>query len=141
MSAPLILLAEDNEMTITLVSAYLQQQGYQVMVVRNGEEALDTAREYHPDLVLMDIQMPRMDGLEATRHMRARPELASIPVVALTALALPGDRERCLEAGANEYVSKPVSLKQLRYVLETLLEQHVPQNNTATLHRYQHNHI
>jgi signal transduction histidine kinase/ActR/RegA family two-component response regulator len=111
--APLILLAEDNEDNITTFTDFLSARGYRLMEARNGEEALERAREERPAVVLMDIQMPGMDGLEATRHFRRDPQLADIPIIALTALAMPGDRERCLEAGANEYVSKPVSLKKL----------------------------
>jgi PAS domain S-box-containing protein len=119
--APLILLAEDNEANIDLYSEYLGRKGYRVMVARNGHEVLDFVREECPSLILMDIQMPRLNGLEAIRHIRAAPGLATIPIIALTALAMPDDRERCLEAGANDYLSKPVSLKDLRRAVEQLL--------------------
>jgi CheY-like chemotaxis protein len=92
-------------------------------LARNGNEAIDRAREQRPDLILMDIQMPGLDGLEAIRRIRSDPPLASIPIVALTALAMPGDRERCLEAGANEYLNKPVSLKRLKEIITPLLSQ------------------
>jgi len=111
--APLILLAEDNEDNITTFTDFLSARGYRLMEARNGKEAIERALEERPAVVLMDIQMPGMDGLEATRRFRQNPKLADIPIIALTALAMPGDRERCLEAGANEYVSKPVSLKKL----------------------------
>jgi CheY-like chemotaxis protein len=84
----------------------------------NGYEAVEFAQEFHPDLILMDIQMPALDGLEATRRLRARTEFAETPILALTALAMPGDRERCLQAGANDYLAKPVSLKTLLAVVE-----------------------
>jgi CheY-like chemotaxis protein len=109
----LILLAEDNEANLVTVGDYLANVGYQVAVARNGVEAVARAQEQHPDLILMDIQMPGMDGLEATRRIRADAGLAATPIVALTALAMPGDREKCIAAGANDYISKPVSLKQL----------------------------
>ncbi|MFQ5610949.1 MAG: response regulator [Anaerolineae bacterium] len=120
---PLILLAEDNESNISTVSDYLLVNGYQVVVARNGEEVIERAREENPELILMDIQMPGMDGLEATRLIRAdsSPRVAGTPIIALTALAMPGDRERCLTAGANEYLSKPVSLKGLLRTIETQL--------------------
>ena len=90
-------------------------------VARDGAEAIERAKEERPDLILIDIQMPGMDGLEATRRLRADANLADIPVIALTALAMPGDRELCLGAGANEYLSKPVSLKGLVQVIEVQL--------------------
>ncbi len=123
---PIVLLAEDNEVNITPVADYLQFQGYKVVVARNGIEALDRAREEHPDIILMDLQMPKMDGLEATQHIRTDPELATIPVIAITAFAMPGDRERCLAAGADDYMSKPISLRALRAKLETFLAAHDP---------------
>jgi len=116
-----ILLAEDNEDNINTVSDYLRAKGYRVIVAREGGEAIERAREERPDLILMDIQMPGMDGLEATRRIRADASLADIPVIALTALAMPGDRERCLAAGVNEYLSKPVNLKGLVKVVEAQL--------------------
>jgi PAS domain S-box-containing protein len=118
---PLVLLAEDNEVNITPVADYLEFQGYKVVVARNGMEALDRAREVRPDIILMDLQMPKMDGLEATQHIRTDPALATIPVIAITAFAMPGDRERCLAAGADDYMSKPISLRALHAKLETLL--------------------
>ncbi len=117
-SAPLILLAEDNEQSSTMLSDYLISKGYRVAVARNGAEAIAYSREMSPAMILMDIQMPGIDGLEATRAIRAGEDLNTTPIVALTALAMPGDRERCLEAGANDYLSKPISLKQLIQLVE-----------------------
>jgi PAS domain S-box-containing protein len=119
--APTILLAEDNQANIDLLSDYLLVKGYQVVVARNGVEAITLAQDNPPAVILMDIQMPGVDGLEATRRIRADADLAAIPIVALTALAMPGDRERCLNAGANDYLSKPVNLKRLVEVIETYL--------------------
>ncbi len=113
-----ILLAEDSEANINTVFEYLTIKGYQVVVARNGTEALERARETRPAVIVMDIQMPGMDGLEATRRFRADADLAKIPIIAMTALTMPGDRERCLEAGVNEYVGKPVSLKDLVRMIE-----------------------
>jgi CheY-like chemotaxis protein len=124
----LILLAEDNEANINTISTYLQAKGHQLILARDGAEAIRRAKEEQPDLILMDIQMPNMDGLEATRQIRADARLVDIPIIALTALAMPGDRERCLEAGANEYMSKPVSLKGLVELIERFLnKQNEPQ--------------
>jgi PAS domain S-box-containing protein len=118
---PLVLLAEDNEDTIAMLSEYLQARGFACIVARNGIEAVDYARARRPALILMDIQMPGIDGLEATRRLRAEEATANIPIIALTALAMPGDRERCLEAGASVYMSKPISLRYLEQTIATLL--------------------
>ena len=110
---PVLLLAEDSEVVLRTTTQYLEAHGYRVLVARNGAEAVSMAEEWQPDLILMDIQMPVLDGLEATRRIRAKAGSTVIPVVALTALAMSGDRERCLAAGANDYLSKPVSLRKL----------------------------
>jgi CheY-like chemotaxis protein len=116
-----ILLTDDNEDNINLFQDYLQATGYQVIVARNGREALERTQEEKPDLILMDIQMPEMDGLEATRHLRADATLAPIPIITVTALAMPGDRERCLAAGANDYLSKPIQLEKLLKTIQAHL--------------------
>jgi len=116
-----ILLAEDTETNIMVVGDYLESLGYALTIAMNGREALEKAMETQPDIILMDIQMPVMDGLEATRQLRADPHFADVPIIALTALAMNGDRERCLEAGATDYISKPVSLKKLKEMIERLL--------------------
>lgn len=113
LAPPLILLAEDNEANISTVLDYLEVQGYRVILARNGIEAVQMAKTQKPDLILMDIQMPEMDGLEATRQIRFDGDTATIPIIAITSLAMPGDREKCLVAGVNEYLTKPVSLKNL----------------------------
>ena len=119
---PTILLVEDNETNISTFSDYLQARGYRVQIARNGQEAMDRLAEATPDLVLLDIQMPGMDGLEVMRLVRSEKQWALLPIVALTALAMPGDRERCLAAGANAYLSKPISLKLLISTIETHLK-------------------
>jgi len=119
---PLILLAEDNEANIQLMVDYLTDEGYRIVVARNGEEAVDRARDECPALILMDVQMPNIDGLEATRRLRADPQHASTPIIAVTALAMPEDRARCLAAGANDYLSKPISLKKLARTIADYLE-------------------
>ncbi len=120
-SIPLILLAEDQEDNISSISSYLQAKGYPLILAKNGREAIDLTRSKHPDLILMDIQMPGVDGLEATREIRRDPAMAQTPIVALTALAMVGDRERCLAAGASEYLSKPFKMKDLILVMQKLL--------------------
>ncbi len=118
-----ILLAEDNEANIHTYASYLCAKGYQVVVARNGQEVLDTIPTILPDVILMDIQMPHTDGLQVIKHLRQGTDTASIPIIALTALAMPGDRERCLAMGAYEYLSKPVALKQLITTIERIRPQ------------------
>jgi CheY-like chemotaxis protein len=117
----LVLLVEDQEINIFGIQNCLANCGYEVIVASNGKEALEKIKEKKPALILMDIQMPVMDGLEAIRKIRADKEVADIPIIALTALAMSGDRERCLEVGANEYLSKPVNLRKLVSVISELL--------------------
>ncbi len=119
---PLVLLAEDNEQSIGLFTDYLKLSGYQFSVARTGKEAIIRAREDNPDLILMDVQMPEMDGLEAIRHLRTDEAFLQVPIISMTALAMPGDRERCIEAGANEYLSKPVNLKIMIQTIQKLLQ-------------------
>ena len=119
--SPLILLAEDNEANIDTLSNYLLSAGYQLILAKNGWEAVKIAQQHKPSLILMDVQMPEMDGLTATRQIRADSGTASIPIIALTALAMPGDQEKCLEAGASAYMTKPVSLKKLVKTMKDLL--------------------
>ncbi|HEY9878198.1 MAG TPA: PAS domain S-box protein [Leptolyngbyaceae cyanobacterium] len=116
-----ILLAEDNEANRETLLAYLEDSGYQMLLAQDGYEAVAIAHSQAPDLILMDIQMPGMDGLEAIHQIRQHSALAEVPIIALTAFAMPGDREKCLQAGANEYLSKPVKLKTLVATLQALL--------------------
>ncbi|OAN45071.1 histidine kinase [Chloroflexus islandicus] len=118
-----LLVAEDNELNLATMSEYLKACGYELQVARNGREALAVAAEWQPDLIIMDIQMPEMDGLEAIRQLRAQAMYAATPIIAVTALAMPGDRERCLLAGATDYLAKPVSLRRLVERIEQLLQQ------------------
>ena len=117
----LILYAEDNPINYVTYRDFLATRGYRMLNAANGYEAIERAREFKPDLILMDIQMPALDGLEATRRLRALPEFANLPIIALTALAMPGDKGRCLAAGANSYFAKPVGLKQLLDEIERQL--------------------
>ncbi|HWZ95681.1 MAG TPA: PAS domain S-box protein [Opitutaceae bacterium] len=112
-TGPTILLAEDNEANVQTIGGYFEDKGYTMRYAINGAVAVKLARELRPALILMDIQMPVMDGLTAIREIRADAAIKAIPIVALTALAMPGDRDRCLAAGATEYMSKPVNLKAL----------------------------
>ncbi len=112
-----ILLVEDTEPAILYMQDYLEAKGYHVTVARNGYEGVLFAKNLLPNIILMDIQMPSMDGFEATRRIRAEATLKDIPIIALTALAMPGDREKCMRAGMNHYMSKPVDLKELQNLL------------------------
>ncbi|MFZ4642302.1 MAG: hybrid sensor histidine kinase/response regulator [Phycisphaerales bacterium] len=114
---PLILLVDDNEINLSTVGDYLRAQDFCVILARNGLEAIQVVRERKPQLVLMDIQLPVMDGIDAISILRADPTLKSLPILALTSRAMAGDRERCIEAGANDYLTKPVQLKQLTHVI------------------------
>ncbi len=115
-----ILLAEDNPENLDLLRNYLQARGYQVAVATDGVQALGMVQDGDVELVLMDIQMPLMDGLEVTRRIKIDPSLSHIPVVGLTALAMAGDRQKCLDAGCDAYLSKPVSLRALVETIERL---------------------
>ncbi|WP_204140816.1 PAS domain S-box protein [Halomicronema sp. CCY15110] len=119
----LILLAEDNEANLSTLSSYLQAKGYELICARTGREALDQAITHTPNLILMDVQMPEIDGLEAIRQIRqmSNPALAQVPIIALTALAMKGDCDRCIAAGANHYMSKPVKLRELVAQIQILL--------------------
>jgi CheY-like chemotaxis protein/anti-sigma regulatory factor (Ser/Thr protein kinase) len=117
-----ILLAEDKAANVMTIGDYLENYGFEVVVAHDGLEAIEKAEAIKPDLILMDIQMPVLDGLEAMARLRKDPSFQSTPIIALTVLAMPGDRERCLLAGASEYMSKPVSLKRLKQTIENLLQ-------------------
>ncbi len=113
-----ILIVEDNEDNRLIYSQYLAHAGYRVLEAGNGAEGLEVTRRERPDIILMDISMPVMDGLTATRHIKADPELRSIPVVALTAHAMATDEQLAREAGCDAYVSKPVMPKDVRAEVE-----------------------
>lgn len=118
---PSILLVEDNEANVATVSSYLEAKGYDIIVAKNGHEAIAMAHSETPDLILMDIQMPELDGFEAMQKIRRNPALTTVPIIALSALAMTGDRERCIEAGADEYISKPIRMRKLHVTMQQLL--------------------
>jgi PAS domain S-box-containing protein len=118
---PIILLVEDTKDVVMMIKDYLEMAGYEVITATDGSSGIEKAQRYRPALILMDIQLPGMDGLEATRRLRAISDFRTVPILALTALAMRGDRERCLAAGATDYVAKPVSLKKLVQMIEDYL--------------------
>ena len=119
---PRLLLADDNKANAAMLSGYLESLGYHVTNVPDGVELVAAALHQPPDVILMDIQLPSMDGLEATQRLRSHATMQDVPIIALTALAMPGDRERCLEAGVSDYLSKPVGLKELHQVIQSWLQ-------------------
>jgi two-component system, cell cycle response regulator DivK len=110
---PKILLVEDNEMNRDMLSRRLLKQGFEMVIAVDGEQAIDLARSEAPDLILMDISLPGLDGWEATRRLKAMPETRSIPIIALTAHAMAGDRGKSLAAGCNDYDTKPIDFRRL----------------------------
>jgi signal transduction histidine kinase/CheY-like chemotaxis protein len=108
-----ILIADDNKANVATISSYLEANGYRILIAHNGEEAIAMAQAHLPDIILMDIQMPVIDGIEAIQEIRQIPNLINVPIIAVTALAMTEDRDRCIAAGANEYISKPVKLRAL----------------------------
>ena len=117
----LILVAEDNETTRDLVQTQLTLLGYRVTTAKNGVEAIAKAIAELPDLIVMDIQMPVMDGLDAASQLRKEPTTQVIPILAATAKTMSGDKERCLAAGCNDYIAKPFTHRQLQFAIEKLL--------------------
>ncbi len=119
---PKILLIEDNEMNRDMLARRLERKGYEVSMARDGREGLDMALAGGFDLILMDLSLPVMDGWEATRRIKADPRSRAVPVIALTAHAMAGDREKALEAGCDDYDSKPVEFPRLLGKIETWLK-------------------
>ena len=116
-----ILLVEDNPMNRDMLSRRLVRKGYEVAIAVDGQQGIDMARSETPDLILMDMSLPVVDGWEATRQLKSAPETQSIPVIALTAHAMAGDREKAVEAGCNDYDIKPIELPRLLGKIEALL--------------------
>ena len=116
-----ILVVEDNPMNMKVVLMTLKRHGYTLLEAIDGEEALEVATREKPDLVLMDIQLPKMDGLEVTRKLRQMPDFKQTPIIALSSYAMKGDREKGIEAGFDDYLSKPVNTRELPKVIEDML--------------------
>ncbi len=116
-----ILLVEDNEMNRDMLSRRLERKGFEVVMAVDGQAGVDMASSSNPDLILMDLSLPIIDGWEATRQIKADPATQSIPIIALTAHAMAGDEQKALEAGCDDYDTKPVNLKRLLEKIGNLL--------------------
>jgi two-component system cell cycle response regulator DivK len=116
-----VLIVEDNELNMKLFRDLLEAQDYDVLETREGLQALTLARQHKPDLILMDIQLPEISGLEVTKWLKEDEELAPIPVIAVTAFAMKGDEERIREGGCEAYLSKPISVMQFLDTVRTYL--------------------
>jgi two-component system cell cycle response regulator DivK len=117
-----VLIVEDNELNMKLFSDLLEGHGYATLKTANGIEAIDLARQHRPDLILMDIQLPEVSGLDVTRWLKEDDELKSIPVIAVTAFAMKGDEERIREGGCEAYLSKPISIGKFLETVRTYLD-------------------
>jgi CheY-like chemotaxis protein len=117
-----VLLVEDNEATIDVVGMELNFLGYEVTIAKDGLQALEMLSGQPPDLIIMDIQLPKMDGFETIRQIRANPASRDIPILAATAKALPGDQEKCLQAGSDGYIAKPFTHRQLEVAINETLK-------------------
>lgn len=117
-----ILLVEDNEMNRDMLSRRLAKRGHEVLIAVDGRQGVELAAAERPEIILLDMSLPVMDGWEAARRLKTDPATSTIPVIALTAHAMAGDRERCLEAGADDYDTKPVDFKRLLGKIRALLE-------------------
>jgi CheY-like chemotaxis protein len=118
---PKLLYVEDNEMNRDMLSRRLQRRGFEVLIAVDGEQGLSMAASQKPDLILMDMSLPVVDGWEATRRLKAAPDTQAIPIIGLTAHAMSTDRDKCLEAGCDDYDTKPVELERLLEKIERLL--------------------
>jgi two-component system cell cycle response regulator DivK len=118
---PKLLLVEDNEMNRDMLSRRLERRGYQVVMALDGAQGVEMAQSVLPDLILMDMSLPVLDGWEATRRLKAAPATAPIPIIALTAHAMSGDREKAMEAGCDDYDTKPIDLTRLLPKIEALI--------------------
>jgi two-component system cell cycle response regulator DivK len=119
--AKTVLVVEDNELNMKLFHDLLEANGYNIVQTRSGLEAIDLAREHRPDLILMDIQLPEVSGLEVTKWLKEDDELRAIPVVAVTAFAMKGDEERIRQGGCEAYLSKPISVAKFIETVRTYI--------------------
>lgn len=117
-----VMIVEDNELNMKLFDDLLGAHGYETIKTRDGRQVLDLARENRPDLIIMDIQLPEVSGLEVTQWLKADADLKSIPVIAVTAFAMKGDEEKIRQGGCEDYISKPISITDFMKVVQKYLE-------------------
>jgi len=117
-----ILVVEDNEMNLDMLSRRLTRRGYEVLIATDGAQGVKITENEKPDLILMDMSLPVLDGWQATRQIKANPDIKHIPVIALTAHAIAGDREKCIAAGCDEYETKPIKFPVLMEKINSLLD-------------------
>jgi len=123
-----ILLVEDNEMNRDMLSRRLERKGFKVIIAVDGQQGLDAVEQERPDIILMDMSLPVLDGWEATRQLKANPDTKDIPIIGLSAHAMAGDREKAMKAGCDDYDTKPVELPRLLDKIATKLEMLADQN-------------
>ncbi len=123
-----ILIVEDNPQNMRLIEMTLKARNYTLLKAADGEEALYIARREHPDLIIMDVQLPKMGGLEVTRKLRKNPAFSRTPIIGLTAYAMKGDKERIIESGCDVYLSKPINTRALPGLIELMLAQQQKDN-------------
>ncbi len=123
-----VMVVEDNPQNMKLLEMLLRAKSYTLLKAHDGEEALDMATREQPDLIVMDIQLPKMSGIEVTKQLRQMPVFRHTPIIALTAYAMRGDKERFLEAGCDAYLSKPISVRELPGIIDQMLQEHRKNN-------------
>ena len=123
-----VLIVEDNPQNMKLLEMLLKAKDYILLKAYDGEEALDMAIREQPDLIVMDMQLPKMSGLEVTKQLRQTPVFSHTPIIALTAYAMRGDKEQFMEAGCNAYLSKPISTRELPMIIDQMLQEHRENN-------------
>jgi CheY-like chemotaxis protein len=126
-----VLIVEDDNDTVGVLEHELKFLGYEPMIAKNGLEAIELAGSERPDLIIMDMMLPKLNGFQAAVQIRNDPQTRFIPILAATAKALPGDREECLRAGCDDYLAKPFTHKELGHAIEKALKKRLSQNNPA----------
>jgi CheY-like chemotaxis protein len=135
-----ILVVEDNPQNMRLIEMILRAESYNMITANDGEKALEVAIREHPELIIMDIQLPKINGYDVTKKLRELPEFDKIPIIALTAYAMKGDQEKCIKAGCNAYLSKPINTRELNVIITNLLRSRINHNQHLGTHTNQVEH-